>query len=305
VFGFGMFQPSVFRFVALEWNRPKVDDAVPVTVAEADETLSRVLGTSVEIAEPSGGQQLMLRRSIEGINSRQAERYREGRIFLVGDSAHVHAGIGGPGLNLGMQDVLNLGWKLAAEIKGWAPKGLLDTYQTERYPVGERVIMHTRAQVALLSPGPNITALRKIFEELLRNPQNTRLIGEMTSGSDVRYATSGEEEQPHRLAGRFMPNLSLQIGGHTTKVAELMRKGRPVLLNLNENKVPETLYGWSDRIDVVQAMTHDDAVRAALIRPDGYVAWACDGPVRASGLKMALESWFGGPGNGSVVSYLE
>jgi 2-polyprenyl-6-methoxyphenol hydroxylase-like FAD-dependent oxidoreductase len=146
----------------------------------------RVIGGDVPMSEPAGGEPSALRRST-GANSRQADRYRHGRVFLAGDAAHVHSGVGGPGLNLGMQDVLNLGWKLAAGVNGWAPEGLLDTYQSERHPVGQRVIMHTRAQTSLLSPGANITALRELFEELLREQSTVRHITDLMAGADIRY----------------------------------------------------------------------------------------------------------------------
>jgi hypothetical protein len=129
-------------------------------------------------------------------------------VFLIGDAAHVHTAIGGPGLNLGMQDVLNLGWKLAAEINGWAPQGLLDTYESERRPVGERVIMHTRAQMALVSPGAGITALRSLFGELLADPGATRRIAELIAGADIRYG----EAHTHPMTGRWMPDLPLSTG---------------------------------------------------------------------------------------------
>lgn len=295
MFAYGMFQPGVYRFAAFEWGQPKVDESVPVTVNEANETLSRVPGAPVQIAEPPNGEKLFLRRSSEGINSRQAERYRARRVFLVGDAAHVHAGIGGPGLNLGMQDVLNLGWKLGAQINSSAPAGLLDTYEAERYPVSERVIMHTRAQFALISPGPNITALRQVFEELLRNRDNVKHIGEMMSGADIRYEMDDGQEGMHQLVGRFMPDLALRTANGTTRVAELLRIGRPILLDLtNDAELTLAASGWSDRVDVVQAAADGNAA-GILIRPDGYIAWATDDPPRIIGLRSALERWFGHP----------
>lgn len=120
----------------------------------------------------------MLRR-LTGRNTRLAEHYRRDRVPLVGDAAHIHSGVGGPGLNLGIQDAANLGWKLAAQIQGWAPPGLLDTYHTERHPVGERVFMHSQAQTALMAPGPEVTALRELFGELLQRKDNIQHIAHM------------------------------------------------------------------------------------------------------------------------------
>jgi 2-polyprenyl-6-methoxyphenol hydroxylase-like FAD-dependent oxidoreductase len=173
MFAYGMFQPGLYRVAVYEWASSPLEDSTSMPLEELRAAVRRVIGGDVPMSEPAGGEPSALRRST-GANSRQADRYRHGRVFLAGDAAHVHSGVGGPGLNLGMQDVLNLGWKLAAGVNGWAPEGLLDTYQSERHPVGQRVIMHTRAQTSLLSPGANITALRELFEELLREQSTVR-----------------------------------------------------------------------------------------------------------------------------------
>src|SRR6185369_17285716 len=156
----------------------EVDDSTPFTIAELRESARRVLGVDVPLGPPEGDGPHLLRRLADR-NTRLAERYRAGRILLVGDAAHVHSAIGGPGLNLGLQDAINLGWKLAAEIHGWAPPGLLDTYETERRPDAERVVMHTQAQSALIGPGSTITALRELFGELLRLPGTVRHIADL------------------------------------------------------------------------------------------------------------------------------
>ena len=135
------------------------DDAEPMTLDELRDSARRVLGVDLPVEPPIGDGPHALRR-IAGQNTRQADRYRVGNIFLLGDSAHVHSAMGGPGLNLGLQDAMNLGWKLAAAVNGWAPADLLDTYHSERYPVGERVMMHSMSQTALFGPGPEIAALR-------------------------------------------------------------------------------------------------------------------------------------------------
>jgi len=280
VFAYGMFRPGLYRVSVHEWTPADREDGGSMPLEELREAVSRVLGGDVPMSEPDG-EPAALRRSA-GINSRQAERYRAGRVFLAGDAAHVHSGVGGPGLNLGMQDVLNLGWKLAAEINGWAPEGLLDTYASERQPVGERVIMHTRAQLALLSPGPNVTALRELFDELLGDRENVRRVAELMSGADVAYAGG-----PHPLTGRWMPDLALSSG----TVAGLLHGGRPVLLTLAGGAGhAETAGPWTGRIDVVAATAADAPAEAVLIRPDGYVAWA-----GGEGLEEALRAWFGAP----------
>src|SRR5918999_5267442 len=137
-----MLEPGHYRVSAFEWGETGVEDSDDIPLHELAAALHRVLGTDLPLIPPPGGRPWELRRRV-GVNSRQADRYRAGRVFLVGDAAHVHSGIGGPGLNLGMQDVFNLGWKLAAAVHGWAPADLLDTYQSERHPAGQRVIMHT------------------------------------------------------------------------------------------------------------------------------------------------------------------
>ncbi|MPZ84190.1 MAG: FAD-dependent oxidoreductase [Actinophytocola sp.] len=262
------------------------DEDMPL--AELRDAVKRVLGAELPMSEPPGAHPALRRTA--GINSRQADRYRQGRVFLVGDAAHVHSGVGGPGLNLGLQDVLNLGWKLAAAVHGWAPPGLLDTYEAERHPVGERVIMHTRAQLALLQPGPNTTALRELMTELLADQGNRRHLADLMAGADIRYGTT----DTHPMAGRWMPDLALRDG---SRVAELLRPGRPVLLDLGAGVAAATWTEWADRVDTV-VTTADTPVKAVLIRPDGYVAWATNGSTDGGtdGLREALTEWFGQAG---------
>jgi 2-polyprenyl-6-methoxyphenol hydroxylase-like FAD-dependent oxidoreductase len=304
MFTYGMFQPGLYRVAVYEWAPPPpedgparpLEDAAAMPLEELRAAVRRVVGGDVPMSEPEGGEPAALRRSA-GANSRQAERYRHGRVFLAGDAAHVHSGVGGPGLNLGLQDVLNLGWKLAAAVSGWAPDRLLDTYQSERHPVGQRVIMQTRAQAALLSPGPNVTALRDLFGELLREPAVVAHIADLMAGADVRYDTRSDGPA-HPMAGKWMPDIGLRTGSGRTRIAELLRPGRAILLGL---PAPASLLGvargWSDRVDVIGATTSEPPADAILIRPDGYVAWAGGGgePGAADGLRHALRTWFGEP----------
>ena len=192
-----------------------------------------------------------------------------------------------------MQDVLNLGWKLAAVLRGAAPESLVDTYEAERHPVGQRVITQTRAQTALLGPGPNTTALREVMTQLLQDAPAIQRIADLMSGADTRYPTP-DTDDPHPLAGRWMPDLPLRDHG---RVAVLMRAGRPVLLDLTGNgELTDAAGPWADRLDIVTDVTDVTDVTgtppadAVLIRPDGYVAWA--GP-DAEGLVRALGTWFG------------
>ena len=294
IFAYGMFQPGLYRVAVSEWAPSPPEDTTAMALEELRAAVRRVIGADVPMSEPAGGEPSALRRSI-GANSRQADRYRHGRVFLVGDAAHVHSGDGGPGLNLGLQDALNLGWKLAAGVKGWAPAGLLDTYQNERHPVGQRVIMHTRAQTALLSPGANVTALRELFEELLLQRSNVRHVADLMAGADIRYdpRTAGPA---HAMAGRWMQDIVLCTGNGPTRIAEVLRPGRPILLMLaDRTDLAAAAKGWADRVDVIIASTAEPPADAVLIRPDGYVAWAAGtgtaGP--AGGLRRALQTWFG------------
>src|SRR6202012_5270276 len=170
-------------------------------------------------------------RRFRGINSRIASRYRAGRVILVGDAAHVHSPMGGPGLNLGLQDAANLGWKLAAVVSGRVESALLDTYEAERRPAAERVIMHSRAQLALVRPGPEVTALRELFSELLTEPDIVRRLSALVSGAENRYPSG---RGAHPMAGYWVPDFAVANGGETRRVAELARTGRPLLLDVTE-----------------------------------------------------------------------
>ena len=292
IFAYGMFEPGVYRVSAFEWGEAGIEDSDDIPLEEFASALHRVLGTQLPLAPPRDGRAMQLRRLV-GVNSRQADRYRAGRVFLVGDAAHVHSAVGGPGLNLGMQDVLNLGWKLAAAVRGWAPDGLLDTYESERRPAGERVIMHTRAQTALLSPGPNTTALRALLTELLADTTTVRRVVDLMAGADLRYPARFDGPA-HQLTGRWAPDLPLRVGARETRLAELLRSGRPVLLDLAGRAATTAVAsGWSDRVERVVATTAEPPADALLVRPDGYVAWA--GGHEAAGLRQALQAWFGTP----------
>jgi 2-polyprenyl-6-methoxyphenol hydroxylase-like FAD-dependent oxidoreductase len=286
LFVFASFQEGVHLVTAMEWDQPAVDEDEPPTLGEIRAAVTRVLGVDVPMTEPSQPGRWVLRR-VAGRNTRQADRYREGRILLAGDAAHVHAAVGGPGLNLGLLDVANLGWKLAATVRGWAPAGLLDTYHDERYPVGQRVVMHTQAQTALLAPGAEVTALRELFGELLAMPDNTRYLATLLAGADARYSGAGG----HRLVGAWVPDFPLTVDGRATRLAELARTGRPLLLDLvGDPALAEIAAGWADRVDLVVATVTNLPADALLIRPDGHAAWVADG---REPLSSALGNWFG------------
>lgn len=281
--------PTGNLVTTMEWTDDEIDEDRPMTLEEMAESIRRVLGTDLPIGPPEGDGPHLLRR-LRGRNTRLADRFRAGRVLLVGDAAHVHSAIGGPGLNLGLQDAVGLGWKLAAELHGWAPPGLLDTYERERRPVAERVVMHTQAQAALITPGGDVTALRELFGELLRQPSTVQHIADLMSGADVRY----EAATGHPLDGRWAPDLVLADG---TRLAELTRTARPLLLDFTAS-LGEELRGWTDRVDLVEGKADGDAT-ALLVRPDGYVAWASSSPepdeTERKALRAALERWFGTP----------
>jgi 3-(3-hydroxy-phenyl)propionate hydroxylase len=228
--------------------------------------------------------------------TRQAVAYRSGRVLVAGDAAHVHAPMGGQGLNIGVQDAVNLGWKLAQVVSGTSPVTLLDTYQAERHPVGARVLQNTMAQRAIGANDERTVALRAILAEVLTMDQPRRHIAGMISGLDVAY----ELGDGHPLLGRRMPDLDLGTAGAPFRVYELLHGAKPVLLNLGEAGGLD-IASWADRVQLVDAsyagtwelpvLGEVAAPSAVLIRPDGHVAWVGDGT--DAGLRDALTTWFG------------
>ncbi|MEU8010000.1 FAD-dependent monooxygenase [Micromonospora parva] len=249
-----------------EWPDTPIDDETPMNLAELRASVARVLGADIPLDAPDGPGLL---RRLTGGNTRIAARYRAGRVLLVGDAAHVHPAIGGPGLNLGLQDAVNLGWKLAATVRGWAPQGLLDTYETERRPVAERVVMSTQAQSALIRPGDEITGLRELFAELLRKPEVTGHIAALMSGADIHYPADPADP----LAGRCAPDVIVHGDHGPMRLAELARTARPLLLDSTDTYA-EVAAPWRDRVDVVTGHLEGTAATALLVRPDCFIAWS-------------------------------
>ncbi len=216
--------------------------------------------------------------------TRLAERYREGRVLLAGDAAHVHPPLGGQGLNLGIQDAFNLGWKLAAEVNGWAPNGLLDSYDVERRPIAEDVLTLTRAQSELLSPEPGPQAVRRLLTELMDFEDVSRFLAEKVASIGIRYDFGKEPE----LLGRRLRDIQLSRG----RLYELTREGRGLLLDQTGEL---SVTGWADRIDHVVDVSGELDAPAVLLRPDGHVAWIGEDQ---DDLLSRLPTWFGAASGG-------
>ncbi|MGW3413586.1 rifampin monooxygenase [Streptomyces sp. NPDC000888] len=214
-----------------------------------------------------------------GDATRQAERYRVGRVLLAGDAAHIHPPTGGQGLNLGVQDAFNLGWKLAAAVNGWAPEGLLDSYHNERHPVGARVLDNTRAQITLLGTDAGATALRELFSKLMDFEEVNRYVTGMITAVEIRY----DFGEGHELLGRRMRDVNLKQG----RLYELTHGGRGLLLDQTGRL---SVAGWADRIDHVVDVSEELDAPAVLLRPDGHVAWVGDDQRDLLG---HLPKWFG------------
>ncbi|MFI6925883.1 FAD-dependent monooxygenase [Nonomuraea spiralis] len=292
LFGIGSSPGSkAVSLYTIEDESTEYDDDVPMTVPELQDSIHRVLGARLPVAEAT-------RLSRFTFKARQAERYRDGRILLAGDAAHLFPATG-VALNAGLLDAVNLAWKLAADLHGRAPARLLDTYHGERHLAGARTMLHTRAQVALRrGRDAAAEALREVFTELLTDEQPLRRMGALVAGTDVRYPMPGTE--PHPLAGTFAPDLVLHTDQGVTSVAELLHAARPVLLDLaGRPELRELAREWHDRVDVRTAKTDERPADVLLIRPDAHIAWAAavgepDGTA-ATALREALSHWFGAP----------
>ncbi len=261
------------------------------TLRDLSEALIAVYGTDYGVHSPT-----WISRFTD--MTRQAASYRDRRVLLAGDAAHVHFPVGGQGLNIGVQDAVNLGWKLAQVVKETSPESLLDTYHAERHPVAARVLRNTMAQTALLSPGERIEALRDTMSELLSMDEPRKRIAAMMSGLDIHYDLG----EGHPLLGRRMPDLDLVTPGGTVRTFSLLHDAHAVLLNLGKPWGLD-ISPWAHRVLAIDAKYAGNwelpvlgqvaAPAAVLIRPDGYVAWVGDGT--DTGLREALTTWFGSP----------
>jgi 2-polyprenyl-6-methoxyphenol hydroxylase-like FAD-dependent oxidoreductase len=280
------------RTVRVIVTEQQVGPSSEPTLRDLSEALIAVFGTDFGIHTPK-----WISRFTD--MTRQAAIYRAGRVLLAGDAAHIHYPAGGQGLSLGVQDAVNLGWKLAQVINGTSPDSLLDTYQSERHPVGARALRHTMAQTALQRRDERMKALIEVVSELASMDEPRKRLAGIVSGLDIHYDLG----EGHPLLGRRMPDLDLMTADGVIRVFQLLHGARPVLLNLGEPGGLDIALPWADRVQLIDAryggawelpvLGAVTAPAAVLIRPDGYVAWV--GDANQMRLAEALTTWFGPP----------
>ncbi|WP_326558414.1 rifampin monooxygenase [Micromonospora sp. NBC_01796] len=270
-FGVGPIGDGLYR-VVVPADGVSESRTVPPTLEDFKQQLRTTAGTDFGVHSPR-----WLSRFSDA--TRLAERYRVGRVLLAGDAAHVHPPLGGQGLNLGIQDAFNLGWKLAAEVDGWAPNGLLDSYQAERHPVAAAVLDNTRAQTELMSLDPGPQAVRRLLSELMEFEDVNRYLIEKIIAIGIRY----DFGEGHELLGRRLRDVKLKRG----HLYDLMHGGRGLLLDQTGRL---SVTGWADRVDHVVDISEELDVPAVLLRPDGHVAWVGDDQQDLLG---RLPKWFG------------
>jgi hypothetical protein len=274
------FQSQPGYLVMVEFDGGAAHRAESVTLEHVQEMLRRVSSTNVTITALHSGTTWTDR-------ARQATTYRNGRVLLAGNAAHIHSPLGGQGLNLGLGDAMNLGWKLAATIQQKAPEGLLDSYQTERHPLGVQVLDWSRAQVAIMKPDPPSRALNAIVRDLMNTRDGATCIAGRVWGIFTHYDLSGD----HPLVGHSVPNLEFEDGA---RIGELMQDGQGMLLDFDGNASLKTLANeYGDQMKYVsRRATEQLGLSALLIRPDGIIAWACDIDQVCSKLQKAAARWF-------------
>ncbi|HUD38081.1 MAG TPA: FAD-dependent monooxygenase [Streptosporangiaceae bacterium] len=269
------------RVVTVEFDGPPADREAPVTAAEIEASLRRVSGVDVRVTD-------VISAARYTDNARQATSYRRGRVLLAGDAAHVHSPFSGQGLNLGLGDAVNLGWKLAATVQGRAPDGLLDTYTSERHPIGAWVLDWTRAQVAVMRGDGNSCALRAVVSDFLGTSDGATYYVQRVSGLWQRYNLG----DGHPLVGASVPNLRLDDG---TRLADHAHEGRTLLVDLaGDDNLAALAKPYAGRLALVRGSSDGAGVSGLLVRPDGFVAWAAaDGAGDPASLEAALTRWLG------------
>ena len=287
------FRPGWHRVVTCEPHRV-AGPHDPVTLEELRASVRRVAGTDFGMHSP---------RWLSHFNdaARQAERYRIGRVLLAGDAGHIHLPAGGQGMNMGMQDAFNLGWKLAAVVRGEATDALLDTYHDERHAADADTLKLVRAQTALFGLTDPITELYNVFTHLVSFSEVNTYLSASLSGLNIRYPGFGD----HPLLGRRVPDVAINTSGRATTIYQLLHRAKPILLTFSDDAATaEAATAWAGRITTVSATNTADlwtlpdattipAPTALLIRPDGYVAWISDGATNLAGLRETLTTWCG------------
>jgi 2-polyprenyl-6-methoxyphenol hydroxylase-like FAD-dependent oxidoreductase len=273
--------PGPNRIGIADFDGGSLDRTQAITLENLQEVLRRVSGTDVTLKAVHVA-------STYTDRARQATTYRKGRVLLAGDAAHIHSPLGGQGLNTGIGDAMNLGWKLAATMQGWAPDGLLDTYTAERHPIGAWALEWTRAQVAIMKPNPHAHAIASVIRDLIQTRDATTYFVEKISGVSVRYNLGGD----HPLIGRSAPDLEFKDG---TRLGTLLHDGKGLLLDLTQTSELRSLGPiHKERLKYVSTQVKDSKQLTALVvRPDGFVAWATGSQPNISDFENAIRRWFG------------
>jgi flavin-dependent dehydrogenase len=275
--------PGPGRIGVADFDGASFDRSQEITLESLQAILRRVSGTDVTLTA------LHVATSYTD-RARQATTYKKGRVLLAGDAAHIHSPLGGQGLNTGIGDAMNLGWKLAATIKGWAPDDLLDTYTAERHPIGAWALNWTRAQVAIMRPDPHAQAIASVIRDLINTKDGTSYFAEKVSGILLQYDLPGD----HPLIGRSAPDFEFEDG---SRLGPLLQDGAGLLLDLAGIEQLNTLSRrWPGRLKYVSARAKDNkGLAAMLLRPDGFVAWAVDMNSNLTALEETIHRWFGSP----------
>jgi hypothetical protein len=275
------FQTQPGHFGMLEFDGGAFHRTETITLEHVQAVLRRVSQTDVTLTALHVGASWTDR-------TQQTTTYRQDRVMLAGDAAHIHSPLGGQGLNLGLGDAMNLGWKLAATVLGEAPDGLLDTYFAERHPIGAQVLNWSRAQVSIMRPNPHARAMEAIIRDLISTSDGATYFAERVWNTSMRYDLGGG----HALVGRSVPDFELADGA---KLAALMGDGRSLLIDFNGSAPLRVLASrWGDQVKYVEGIAAKDrlSLTAVLVRPDGVVAWACDGEPDPAEAAKAASRWF-------------
>jgi 2-polyprenyl-6-methoxyphenol hydroxylase-like FAD-dependent oxidoreductase len=274
--------PGPNRIGMVDFEDLSFDRTQSVTLETLQDVLRRVSGTDVTLTAVHVASSYTDR-------ARQATTYRKGRVLLAGDAAHIHSPLGGQGLNTGIGDAMNLGWKLAATVHGWAPEGLLDSYTAERHPIGAWALDWTRAQVAIMRPDPHARAISSVIRDLMQTKEGTTYFVEKVSGIWVHYNLGNG----HPLIGRSAPDFEFEDG---TRLGTLLHDGKGILLDLAQSEELSALgQTHKARLRYVSAKAKDSkGLTAVLVRPDGFVAWATESEPDLSAAEQSIARWFGG-----------